>query len=172
MGCMQSSNGLAAASHTARGYARLLLLTFMFVAFTNSAGAQNANVRPPSNAVTQAVPAAPSGVETWNDDHRVKIWEKLRHGYSGKASIPDPNAGVLVQAVDVLGDHGRRNAGVLKPGDGAVRRVGAGVANHWPPQHRSRPVACAAVGVGDKFLVGDGCAVPPDTLPVAIGGDA
>ena len=98
MGCMQSSNGLAAASHTARGYARLLLLTFMFVAFTNSAGAQNANVRPPSNAVTQAVPAAPSGVETWNDDYRVKIWEKLRHGYSGKASIPDPNAGVLVQA--------------------------------------------------------------------------
>ncbi|MCB1505520.1 MAG: formate dehydrogenase subunit gamma [Hyphomicrobiaceae bacterium] len=82
----------------------------MFVAFTNSAGAQNANVRPPSNAVTQAVPAAPSGVETWNDDHRVKIWEKLRHGYSGKASIPDPNAGVLVQAEGEDWRELRRNA--------------------------------------------------------------
>jgi len=56
----------------------------------------NPNVRPPSGAVEAAEPGAPGSVRPWSYD--IEMWQQLRQGVEGKASIPDAKAGQLIDS--------------------------------------------------------------------------
>ncbi len=60
--------------------------------------AQAQSVRPPSNAVNQSSPEEIGTSNTLGQKSQIDYWRKLREGVRGKVSIPDKNAGVLVQS--------------------------------------------------------------------------
>lgn len=80
----------------AAGLAGLFAALLIASAGASLAQGANPNVRPPSNAVTQAEPGSPNDVRPWNYD--VEMWKELRRGARGNVTIPDKKAGRLVDS--------------------------------------------------------------------------
>lgn len=74
-----------------------ILMAVLIASGTPSFAQQaNPNVRPPSGAVEAAEPGAPGSVRPWSYD--IEMWQQLRQGVEGKASIPDAKAGQLIDS--------------------------------------------------------------------------
>ncbi len=76
-----------------------LLMVVVFILASNPAQAQQqpSSVRPPVSAAQPALGGAAPGGTSGNVSDS-ETWRKIRHGAQGRVSIPDPNAGVLVQS--------------------------------------------------------------------------
>lgn len=80
---------------TASAAMLLAVLLLAFPAFAQD----NPNVRPPSNAVTNAGPSAnPQTAPDLGGNYDPTIWGEVRQGLKGDVSIPDKKAGVLVDS--------------------------------------------------------------------------
>ena len=83
------------------GLARItaLFLAVFFVLAGNLAQAQQkpSSVRPPTGAA-QTAPGGSVPGEALGNISDSETWRKIRHGGQGRVTIPDPNAGVLVQS--------------------------------------------------------------------------
>jgi len=73
----------------------MVLLPFLIGIFGQ---AQAQSVRPPDNAVNQALDEKAGVSNTLGTDSQSDYWRNLRGGVQGTVSIPDKNAGVMVQS--------------------------------------------------------------------------
>ena len=78
-------------------------------------------------------------------------------------------AGLVVQAVDVLGDHGRHPASALERGKDAMAGVGFGTPHGLPACVAARPVAPAHRLRAEEGLVLDRLGMQPFTVRSAVG---
>ena len=77
-----------------------------------------------------------------------------------------------MQAVYILGNNGLYMVGVFESRQRAMCTGGRGITYSWPAVHGACPVALSPVPLCQKLLVLNGLTVAPDTVLVAIGGDA
>ncbi len=81
------------------GLQKLVAAIFLFVLFIVPLESPRAqSVRPPGNAVNQNVDEEIGIANTLGSNSQSDYWRSLRGGVQGKVSIPDANAGVLVQS--------------------------------------------------------------------------
>lgn len=75
-------------------FAFLAIAASIFVGSASQAG----SVRPPSNAVNQPITETSGTSNTLGPESQSDYWRDLRTGVQGTVSIPDKNAGVMVQS--------------------------------------------------------------------------
>ncbi len=80
-----------------RGFTALFLAILLMAGGVALAQQKPSSVRPPGEAAAVGPGGAvPGGTSGYISDS--ETWRKIRHGSQGRVSIPDPNAGVLVQS--------------------------------------------------------------------------
>lgn len=81
-----------------RKLATVMTLFFALVVLPFSSLLAESSVRPPANAVAQSVDERVGTSNTLGTNSQIDYWKSLRGGVSGKVSIPDKKAGVMVQS--------------------------------------------------------------------------
>jgi len=76
----------------------LLLFSLAIMLILPSISSQAQSVRPPSNAVNQPIEEEAAPGNTLGSNSQSDYWRNLRGGINGTVSIPDKNAGVMVQS--------------------------------------------------------------------------
>jgi len=81
-------------------------------------------------------------------------------------------AGLLVQAIDVLGHDHAQIARLLQLRQRPMRGIGRSLRQARPAQHAARPVTLAGSGVAAEFIALDGQASPAHAGVVTVVGNA